>query len=247
MSGQVLAITVAGFLCTSVIGAMAGLIGGSPYGRASVPEMARLGWLALTGQLKPWRGVADPIMMAARYSRFGLTPDQVNQWRPVIFGFGLDARTERLADLIHDGWTPQDYASLGRDWYDIDYITRAVRRGMTAQDLLALSRTGLSAIAVAAIADLSASREDAMNWLTSPLARVKGSEACLYQVPEGQPLRDEIARWRAALGPDASWFWAAGLTLEEARAASMTSGGLDTAKIMASLRTPAMSGSAYTS
>ena len=129
----------------------------------------------------------------------------------------MDVETKKVATLVKAGWDTSDLRALGPKWFNITYLETAVRAGLTVQDLTALSQTPdrLQPSQVSTVCEVASSRAEAMNWLAS-LDALAASRRTLAHSLFGHSLKVEIWRSRDALGPDASWYAAAGLALNEA-------------------------------
>ena len=239
MIGRTIALISMSMLVVYALVAVVALVFGSAHAKPTFAETVRFCWLATTGRLKPWRGVADPILTASRYAAAGLTPADVAAWRTVLSGQTMDVETKKVATLVKAGWDTSDLRALGPKWFNITYLETAVRAGLTVQDLTALSQTPdrLQPSQVSTVCEVASSRAEAMNWLAS-LDALAASRRTLAHSLFGHSLKVEIWRWRDALGPDASWYAAAGLALNEAVSLNVEPDGLDTVKAMAALRYP---------
>ena len=79
--------------------------------------------------------------------------------------------------------------------------------------------------------------QDLINWANSSLLDQNPLEHNMSVLwPDPEHIEQDVQSWTRLVGPDASWFAAAGLTLAEAEDLARTAGGLDTAKLMAALR-----------
>lgn len=234
---ELLTTIVATAVGIAVIVAVGSLFRGGQGPRPSVVEVLHFAWMAISGKLKPWRGVADPLLTASRYALCGLTPDDVATWRTVVFDHTLDTKAQQIVTLVRAGWDVSDYRALGpRVWYDLDLLARAVTFGLTVDDFKTLASMPLVDLAmVPCITDGSRTRQEAMNWLTG-VDMLNASSRNLTSELGGFEWMREIWRWKHALGADASWYAAAGFSFNEARALAADPTTLDRVKVMAGLR-----------
>ena len=149
-------------------------------------------------------------------------------------------RARDVASLIEHGWRGREFCRLPYEWCNISAVAIFARLGLTPRQLHELTQRHnlASPYACELVAKHCTDAQDLINWADSSLLDQNPLEHNMSVLwPDPEHIEQDVQSWTRLVGPDASWFAAAGLTLAEAEDLARTAGGLDTAKLMAALVT----------